>query len=64
VRELREFVNAERDEALRARFAAEDAQRSDPQMEVVLLSSTSREAIERTHARYFKTAQQLVSDAP
>jgi hypothetical protein len=60
--QLREFSDGERDEASCARFAMEDQQRSNPDVEVVLLSSTSRQAIERTHARYFKTLEELARD--
>lgn len=52
--ETREFSDVEGDEALRARFAAEDAHRSNPNIEVVMISAGCRETIERVHSRYFR----------
>lgn len=51
---IREFSDSERDEALRARFAAEDAHRSNPDIEVVMLSSACRRSLERVYSRYFR----------
>ena len=45
--------------ALNARFAAEREHRGQPDIEVVVLSAESWEALARTHARYFKGAQEL-----
>jgi hypothetical protein len=42
-----------------ARFKLERKLRSRPEMEIVVLSSDSRESIERTHSRYFHTAGEL-----
>jgi hypothetical protein len=49
------------DEALRARFAAEDEFRSNPDIEVVVLGASSWQALERTHSRYFKSLAQLTA---
>ena len=57
--EVEKFADEERDLALRRRFVHERQQRNRPEVEVVVLGSESREALERTHARYFKTVQEL-----
>jgi hypothetical protein len=59
--EVEEFANEERDLALHRRFAHEREQRNLPDIEVVVLGAESREALERTHARYFKTFQELAN---
>jgi hypothetical protein len=59
--EVEEFANEERDLALHRRFAHEREQRNRPDIEVVVLGAESREALERTHARYFKTFQELAN---
>jgi hypothetical protein len=51
VTEPREFADSAL--ALRARFEAEDAFRGEAEIEVVVLGAASREALERTHSRYF-----------
>ena len=56
--ELKDF-GARRGEAMSARFKLERKLRSRPEMEIVVLSSDSRESIERTHSRYFHTAGEL-----
>jgi len=45
----------------RERVAAEKRE-SDPDVEVVLLSAASFEALKRTHARYFRNLQGLAED--
>ena len=45
--------------ALQQRFAVERSQEGDPDVEVVLLSSPSFEALKRTHARYFSDRHDL-----
>lgn len=57
--DVEEFADDERDLALQRRFARERQQRDHPEIEVVVLGAESREALERTHARYFKTVQEL-----
>jgi hypothetical protein len=49
------------DEALRARFAAEDEFRGNPDIEIVVLGARSWQALERTHSRYFKNLDQLIA---
>lgn len=52
---------ADRGEALSARFAAEIEFRDDGDIEVVVLGAHSRDALKRTHSRYFKGLAQLAS---
>ena len=61
--DLQEFSGAERNKALKARFALEVERRDDASIEIVVLGAESREALERTHARYFKTPGELASAA-
>lgn len=56
--EVREF-DGDRAPALRARFERELSERGNPDIEVVLLSADSRDTLERTHGRFFKTSEQL-----
>jgi hypothetical protein len=48
--------------ALRERFDTEMQERADADVEVVLLSASSREELTRTHSRYFKTMSELKAD--
>ena len=48
--------------AMRRRFEAEMREIGDPDVEVVILSAPSPEALRRTHARYFRTSGQLAND--
>lgn len=48
-------------EALEARFEAERVHRGDPDIEVVVLSARSLNALRHTHGRYFKDFDQLAS---
>jgi hypothetical protein len=57
--EVEEFTDQQQDLALHQRFVRERQHRSDPDIEVVVLGGESREALERTHARYFKSVQEL-----
>jgi hypothetical protein len=57
--EVEEFSDQQRDLALHRRFEYEREQRNRPEIEVVVLGAESRKALERTHARYFKTVQEL-----
>jgi hypothetical protein len=59
--EVEEFADAERDLALHRRFEREREQPNRPEIEVVVLGAESREALEQTHARYFKTFQELAN---
>jgi hypothetical protein len=51
------------DSALSARFAAERKFRDQPDVEVVVLGAESREALNRTHSRYFKDVRELAQEA-
>jgi hypothetical protein len=59
--ELTEFGEDEAARASRKRFERELAERGHPEVEVVLLWSPSRAALERTHARYFKNVDELTA---
>ena len=43
------------------RLERELRERADPDVEVVVLSAPSKEALVETHSRYFKTASQLAT---
>jgi hypothetical protein len=58
---VREFAAGLGREAIRARFASEREHRGDRDIEVVVLTSESRDALERTHSRYFKSFQELTA---
>ena len=47
--------------ALEARFKAERLHRSNPEIEVVVLTAESKEALRRTHARYFQSVSDIAS---
>lgn len=53
------FGAADRHVALARRFELEKEHRDRPEIEVIVLGSESREALEHTHARYFKTVGEL-----
>lgn len=57
---LREEPFDDANEALRERFRTEKLNRSNPDIEVVVLSAESAEALRRTHARYFMTLGELL----
>jgi hypothetical protein len=57
--ELREYPEELRSQALKDRFARERAERSRPEIEVVVLGGDSLESLRRTHGRYFKSAAQI-----
>jgi hypothetical protein len=59
--EVEEFTDQQQDLALHRRFEYEREQRNRSEVEVVVLGAESREALERTHARYFKTVQELAN---
>jgi len=61
--EVEEFADEQRDLALQRRFAREREQPGQLDTEVVVLGAESRSALERTHARYFKTVQELAQTA-
>lgn len=49
--------------ALLKRFELEVRERDNQNIEVVVLGATSREALERTHGRYFRTFGEIASAA-
>ena len=56
---LREDEYADVADALKERFRTEKLYRANPDIEVVVLSAASREALRRTHARYFMTVSEI-----
>jgi hypothetical protein len=54
-----EFPAGSGREAIRQRFAVERRHHGDPDIEVVVLGSDSREELERTHSRYFRSGRVL-----
>lgn len=60
--EIREYDESERERALSDRFERELRESGDPDIEVVLLGASSREALERTHSRYFRTPGEIASN--
>jgi hypothetical protein len=58
---VREFPPGQGREAIRARFEEEREHRSNPDIEVVVLGSRSRDELMRTHSRYFRSAKEMLS---
>ena len=61
--DVREFPAGCGRAAVRERFNQERLHRDDPDVEVVVLSSSSRAELMKTHSRYFRTAEQIVEHA-
>ncbi len=59
--EFQEFQDDERLEALKARFEREIHTLRESHLEVVVLGASSRLALERTHARYFKSPREIAA---
>jgi hypothetical protein len=59
--DVREFPAGQGREAIRARFEAEAEHRSEPDIEVVVIGSRSRNELLRTHSRYFRSARELLT---
>jgi hypothetical protein len=59
--EMREFSEAERSFALEERFRVEREFAMRSQVEVILLGANSREDLEKTHARYFRSVGELAA---
>lgn len=59
---LRDF--SDHRQALVERFRAERLHRNSPDIEVVVLTAHSREALRRTHARYFQSVSELAAARP
>ena len=55
-------LGSDRAAATSERLEAEKRYVKEPDVEVVILSARSREVLERTHSRYFRTARQLAED--
>lgn len=58
--DVREFPAGRGREAIRERFVQERLYRDDPDVEVVVLSSSSREELLKTHSRYFRSAEEIL----
>lgn len=58
--DVREFPAGRGREAVRERFEQERIYRSDPDVEVVVLSSSSRAELLKTHSRYFRSAEEIL----
>jgi hypothetical protein len=58
--DVKDFAASQREQALEERFAREVKERRQPEIEVVVLGAESRAALERTHARYFHSVEELV----
>jgi hypothetical protein len=56
-----EDLGPDRAAAMDRRLDEERAHKDDPDVEVVLLTASSREALIRTHARYFKSMPELAA---
>ena len=61
--EVKGFSASQREQALEERFDRELAERDRPEMEVVSLGAESRAALEKTHARYFHSVEELAAGA-
>jgi len=59
---LREEVFVEGERALDRRFELEQEYRNDSDVEIVVLTALSREALLITHGRYFRTLSELVDN--
>jgi hypothetical protein len=57
--DVKDFAASQREQALEERFARELKERHQPEIEVVVLGAESRAALERTHARYFHSVEEL-----
>lgn len=55
------YPATERSEAMRQRFRLETLNEGRPELEVVVLGAESEHALRRTHARYFKSTQGLLT---
>jgi hypothetical protein len=62
-RTLQEFPEGFGREAIRERFVQERLHRANPDIEVVVLGSASREELMKTHSRYFRTAEEILEHA-
>lgn len=60
---VRTFSAARGREAVAERFRQERLHRGDPDVEVVVLVSGSKEELMATHSRYFRSAHEILEDA-
>ena len=58
-----EYSDVARSAALDRRFELERTYRTSPEFEVVLLGARSKSDLIQTHARYFKSVQELAASA-
>ena len=56
---VRHKLYDDRNDAIRARFAAERQHSGNPNIEVIVLGARSWADVKRTHGRYFKNIGQL-----
>jgi hypothetical protein len=56
-----EELGFDRSAATKRRLEDEKSYKDDPDVEVVLLTASSRDALVRTHARYFKSVSELAA---
>lgn len=61
VRKLEPYPGSAAEGALARRFELEREYREQPELEVVLLGAESEADLRRTHARYFKSLQELAA---
>jgi hypothetical protein len=57
---LQEFPEGQGRDAIRERFAQERLHSGDPDIEVVVLGSTSKAELLKTHSRYFRSATEIL----
>jgi hypothetical protein len=55
-------LGSDRPLAMAKRFERERAHNADQDVEVVLLTASSADALKRTHARYFKSVPELAAE--
>lgn len=60
---VREFPEGHGREAIRERFTQERLHRGDPDIEVVVLGSASKDELMKTHSRYFRSATEIMDCA-
>ena len=60
---LQEFPEGSGREAIRERFAQERLHRGNPDIEVVVLGSSSRDELLKTHSRHFRSAGEILEHA-
>ena len=58
-----EFASDQAQEAMTRRMSLENEYLADPNVEVIVLTAADRAALEATHARYFKSIDEIAEDA-